>query len=90
MRSPALLRVVCLLALALGVAAVFAPVLRFPFVEWDDDIHITENPFLPGAAPGDWGRFWREPYRGLYVPVTYSVWPNYKRIPPTCNGSLGR
>src|SRR5262249_19712503 len=38
------------LALVL-VAAVFAPAIGYEFVNWDDDIHVYENPLVVGHAP---------------------------------------
>lgn len=59
---------------ALGAAALFAPTLRHGFVGWDDDIHIHDNPLLNPATGESLRRFWREPYRKLYIPVTYTAW----------------
>lgn len=39
-------------SLALLVAGVFAPVLGFGFVRWDDDINLTQNPLL--TEPWSW------------------------------------
>ncbi len=44
------------------------------FVNWDDDINVASNPaFNPPTLDGVL-HFWKEPFAGLYVPVTYTAW----------------
>lgn len=57
------------------VLATYGRSISFDFLEsWDDDIHVTANPhLLPRSAEGmAW--FWTHPYRGLYVPASYTFW----------------
>jgi tetratricopeptide (TPR) repeat protein len=42
-------------------------------VQWDDYGNIVENPYLNPARP-DVLYFWKKPYEGLYIPLTYTVW----------------
>jgi len=64
------------LALALLLAATYfvhRSALDHEFVSWDDDINLYANPNL---ISGDirWKLSWFEPYQGMWIPVTYSVW----------------
>lgn len=54
-----------------GVPLVFGGVLANGWVNWDDPLHVLDNPWLERISWGDVARFWREPYRGLFVPVSY-------------------
>jgi len=36
-------------ALVLAVAAIYAPAVRFEFLEWDDGVYVTENPIVRGG-----------------------------------------
>lgn len=60
--------------LAAACLVVFGPTVRHGFVGWDDDIHIYENPHLDPVDLGGIARFWKTPYRKLYIPATYTVW----------------
>ncbi len=60
----------------LGVA-VFGTYSKAPdceFLSYDDKIHIVQNPWLNPPTYESVGRFWRGPYWGEYVPLTYSLW----------------
>jgi tetratricopeptide (TPR) repeat protein len=62
-----------LLLLALTLA-LFWPASRFSFVDWDDNIHIYNNPHLQQSGAPDVAAFWKAPYIGLYIPVTFTAW----------------
>ena len=65
-------RVGPLALLTAAVLLVFGQTIGFEFLQWDDDINVTENPHLvPGA--GGVAHFWTNPYAGLYVPLPYTV-----------------
>lgn len=56
------------------VPLVFGGILVNGWVNWDDPLHVLENPWV--APPVSWrglGELWSRPYRGLYVPVSYTV-----------------
>jgi tetratricopeptide (TPR) repeat protein len=59
------------LIVLIGAAIAFSPVLRNGLLNWDDDRHLIDNPLLHLRTIG---AFWTQPYFGLYIPVTYSVW----------------
>jgi len=61
-----------LATIALAVFVVFVPVVTFDFVDCDDSVHVVANRrLLPPSVQGVlW--FWRNPYRGLYVPLAYT------------------
>lgn len=56
------------------VFAVFWPVAHHYFVTFDDGIHIYQNPRFLDWNWKNFSLFWLHPYKGLYIPVTYSVW----------------
>jgi protein O-mannosyl-transferase len=67
-----LTRVFALMPAAI-VTLVFGGVLANGWVNWDDPLHVLDNPRLTRL---DWQGvvdLWRAPYRGLYVPVSYSM-----------------
>jgi len=63
-----------LVAILLLTLLVYWPVVHARFTNWDDDLHLTNNPlFDPPMAMGV-GRFWTGGFLGLYIPLTYSIW----------------
>src|SRR4051812_24760820 len=60
--------------LSLLTLLIFSPVLQHGFLLFDDNVHLYENPLLRNASAKDMLQFWKAPYFGLYVPVTYSAW----------------
>jgi tetratricopeptide (TPR) repeat protein len=60
--------------LLLVTAAAFGPVMQYDFVAWDDDQHVYENPRFQPTTWTQVGKFWRAPYAGLYMPLTYTTW----------------
>jgi len=62
------------LGLILLTLLTFSPTLSHDFVGWDDGPNISTNPdFNPPTFAG-LARYWKEPYLGLYAPVTYTAW----------------
>jgi hypothetical protein len=55
------------------VLLVFGGVLANGWVNWDDPLHVLDNPRLTRLDPQMVVELWRAPYRGLYIPVSYSV-----------------
>ena len=56
------------------VVAVFGRATQFEFLQWDDQLHVTANPFVQRDSPDRFVHFWRHPYGKLYVPLTYNLW----------------
>ena len=53
--------------------AVYGQACGFAWVSWDDPIHVTAH---PGIEPPTWegvAHVWQEPYRQLYIPVSYTL-----------------
>lgn len=71
-RAPAPAAAVAIL-LALTLLA-FSPVLAAGFIRLDDYRHILENASLQRPSFSGLLRYWTQPYFGLFIPVTYSVW----------------
>jgi tetratricopeptide (TPR) repeat protein len=60
--------------LVVAVIAVYGRTVGFPFMRWDDYLHVVENPGLNPASLGNLAYFWRGPHEGLYIPMTYTAW----------------
>lgn len=52
----------------------FAPTLRFEFLNWDDHSHVVQNPYVASRSLDGLAHLWRNAYLGFYIPVTYTVW----------------
>ncbi len=61
------------LILLWAVVVVFGQVGGHEFLIWDDDKHVVENPHLNPVTWHGVKRFWQEPYWGLYIPLSYTV-----------------
>ncbi len=62
------------LALLIVVLLVFGQVVHFQLLTWDDDIHLTKNPYLDPVSWSNVGHFWVAPYENLYIPVSYTFY----------------
>lgn len=62
------------LLVAGGCCAVLAGVVQCEFVDFDDQIHVFENPRMLRPSFKALGEYWTAPYEDLYIPVTYTVW----------------
>jgi tetratricopeptide (TPR) repeat protein len=70
----AFLRLAPAAAVCAVVMLVFGGIVTHDWVEFDDTIHVTENPsFFPVSWQGLAG-FWALPYRNLYVPMSYMLY----------------
>ena len=59
--------------LLVAVLLVFGQCAAFGWTNWDDHLHVTENPKLNPLTLAHLVEFWREPYGGLYIPVSYTL-----------------
>ncbi len=64
--------IVCVGLLSGPTLLVYGPAIGHGFLHWDDNLNITENRYLNPVSWSTLARFWRAPYEGMYVPVTYS------------------
>jgi len=65
--------IVAAVALLVAVtAAVFGRVCCHGFLLYDDAQHVSENPLLDPVTWHSVGEFWRRPYFGLYIPLSYT------------------
>jgi protein O-mannosyl-transferase len=72
------------LMLALLVCLTLVTYMKAPtgtFLYADDSTHVYANPYVLSDKFSDIGRFWGEPYKGLYIPVTYSAWALQYKVP---------
>lgn len=53
------------------VPVVFAGVFANGWVNWDDPLHVLDNPKLQVVSTQSLAWFWQHPYRGLFIPVSY-------------------
>src|SRR5262245_45458897 len=60
--------------LLLVTLAIYWQVPSYEFVQWDDVLHVFENPYLQSLTWENILAFWREPYAELYIPLTYTFW----------------
>lgn len=60
--------------LILAVALVYLPAVGFEFLNFDDPLHIQGNPLVNDFSGANLIEFWSRPFKGLYVPLTYTVW----------------
>jgi hypothetical protein len=66
--------------------AAYSPLLTAGFIEWDDPHNVSANPDL---NPPTWRavlRYWRAPFEGLYVPLTYTAWAGVARVSQLVHG----
>lgn len=52
---------------------VFAGLWNAGWLNWDDTLHVTENPLLNPITLDGIAHFWTHAYRGLYIPVAYML-----------------
>ncbi len=55
-----------------AVLLVFGRVHSYEFLGWDDNVNVTQNPYVRPVGPKRIARIWRQPYKALYIPVTYT------------------
>lgn len=60
--------------MAACVVAAYWGVWSCEFVNWDDAVHLADNPYFWPPEHRDLARLWRGPYFAEYVPLTYTVW----------------
>jgi protein O-mannosyl-transferase len=65
-------RILSIAAMTTLFAIAFAGVLRCGWVNWDDPLHVLDNPLLE-AGSGAGAAVWQAGYRGLYIPVSYCL-----------------
>lgn len=71
---PTLVLWAAVLLIAGVTVVVYSPALRAGFVNWDDDINVSENPGFRPVTARSVARFWHEPFQYMYIPLTYTVW----------------
>lgn len=60
--------------LSVVVLGVFGRMIGFNFINYDDFLHVVENPLVTGFSLESLARIWSGPLEGLYMPLTYTVW----------------
>jgi len=58
----------------LATLACYGRTIDGRFLGYDDVDNVLENPYLNPPTWRHLAEFWREPYRGLYMPVTFTWW----------------
>src|SRR5690349_20520883 len=59
-------------ALFVLVVALYTPTLRAEFVNWDDELHVTQNTRITG--PHGLRQAWTDTGSPGFYPVTYTTW----------------
>ena len=62
-----------LVAVAVIPCLTFAGLWNAGWLNWDDTLHVTENPWLNPITVDGIAHFWTHAYRGLYIPVAYML-----------------
>jgi tetratricopeptide (TPR) repeat protein len=60
-------------AIAAVILIAFGRIVSHGWVNFDDPIHVTENPSFFPLSWRDLGGFWVRPYEHLYVPASYML-----------------
>jgi len=63
-----------LLWLLLLVVVVFSQVCGHEFLEYDDQQNITQNELVTEFTAAHLAHFWKTPFAGMYIPLTYNFW----------------
>jgi len=80
------------LVLIVAVLGVYSRLLSAGFSGLDDDIHVYANPYLNPPTIEGIERLWSMPYRGLYVPLAYTLFAiiaHFSQTPATFSPSMG-
>ncbi|MGD8887670.1 MAG: tetratricopeptide repeat protein [Desulfobacterales bacterium] len=67
-------RLLPMVFIVFATLVVFWPVIGHQFLAWDDSVDVYNNPYLQSASIDNLLRFWRYPYEGLYLPLTYTFY----------------
>jgi Flp pilus assembly protein TadD len=62
------------LLVLLATILLYLPLANHAFVKWDDFDTLAENPHVRDPSGAAVLHYWREPFMGLYVPLTYTAW----------------
>jgi tetratricopeptide (TPR) repeat protein len=62
-----------LILLLVATILVFVQIPSFPFVLFDDNIQIYNNPHFSHHTLSDIGYFWTHSYEQLYIPMSYTL-----------------
>src|SRR6185312_6710837 len=68
---------------AVAALALFAMAWGFDFTLYDDTLHIVQNPRFVVPGQQDVLSFWKAPFAGLYVPVSYTLWMGIRHFAVT-------
>lgn len=68
------------LLLTLASTLVFAQAVNFEFQYLDDDLNVFNNKLVTQFSLAKLKLIWGQPYQGLYIPLTYTVWGGLGRI----------
>jgi len=60
-------------AMLAAIITVFGRIWNYDWLNWDDPINVTENPYLNPVSVNGLVTLWRHAYAGLYIPVAYSL-----------------
>lgn len=60
--------------LLLIVLMVFVQVCGHEFLEYDDNQNIYQNELITKFTPANLAHFWKRPFAGMYIPLTYNFW----------------
>ena len=80
--------VVSLILIAVPLA-IYGQAVAFDFV-WDDETtHLAANPHLADLSLASFFQLWSAPYKGLYIPVSYTAWGLLKPVGQLISSEAG-
>jgi protein O-mannosyl-transferase len=60
-------------AVPLAVMIVYGQIVWYGWLNYDDTINVTENPWLNPVTVRGLAHLWKQAYAGLYIPVAYTL-----------------
>jgi hypothetical protein len=75
------------IVLLLVTVAIFSPLFRAHFADWDDNANLANNPQLMDHGVSGLEYFWTHEYLGLYIPVTYTAWWSLVEMQPSADAN---
>lgn len=66
--------------LVAGASAVFLNFGPCEFLQWDDKIHLQDNPLITNVRFHSLFELWRYPFAHLYTPLPYTLWAFFSLV----------
>lgn len=77
-----------LILIILIILIVFGQVIGFEFLEWDDNYHIYENPYMDSVTLSSILHFWKKPHNFAMVYTIWAIQAKFTRASETAEPIL--